>query len=267
MGYLQLKHVSHHYFSSKGFIKALENTSFSIKEGEFISLLGPSGCGKSTILSIVAGIIQPTGGKVVFNEQLCGDVNVEIGYMLQEDYLFPWKTIMDNILIGPKIYRLNMEEAKEKALQMLKEVQLKDVENLYPDSLSGGMRQRVALVRTLITNPKVLLLDEPFSALDYQTKLTLEDLVFNLLRQYRKTTLLVTHDIGEAIAMSNRIFVMKTNPGSIKKTFNVPIELRNETPFLVRRHPKFRVLFDQIWSELNKYKATLEPRKSKEKKS
>src|SRR5699024_3878886 len=130
---------------------------------------------------------------------------------------------------------------------------LNDVAHRYPDSLSGGMRQRVALVRTLITNPKLLLLDEPFSALDYQTKLMLEDLVFDILQHYRKTTILVTHDISEAIAMSDRIFVMKTNHGSLKKVFDVPIELRNETPFFVRRHPKYQIIFDQIWNELNQH--------------
>lgn len=253
MSLLKLQRVSHHYFSNKGVTKALENISFSIKEGEFVSLLGPSGCGKSTILSMISGIIQPTVGKILVNQQPIHETKLTIGYMLQEDYLFPWKTIMENILIGPKICKANIEESKKTALKMLEEVKLNDVAHRYPDSLSGGMRQRVALVRTLITNPKLLLLDEPFSALDYQTKLMLEDLVFDILQHYRKTTILVTHDIGEAIAMSDRIFVMKTNPGSLKKVFDVPIELRNETPFFVRRHPKYQIIFDQIWNELNQH--------------
>lgn len=222
----------------------------AVKEGEFISLLGPSGCGKSTLLSIIAGIIQQTEGTVSLQGKSTTESEMEIGYMLQQDYLFPWKTIIDNVLLGPKINGNKTDDLRKKALQLLKEVGLKDVEMKYPSELSGGMRQRVALVRTLINNPKILLLDEPFSALDYQTKLKLEDLVADLLKSYHKTAVLVTHDIGEAIAMSDRIFMMNANPGSIAKIYEVPIELRNEVPFLVRRHPKYQLIFDKIWDEL-----------------
>jgi NitT/TauT family transport system ATP-binding protein len=251
LSFLQLAHVSHHYFSKNGYTKALDDVSFSIQEGEFIALLGPSGCGKSTILSIIAGIFKQTSGKVLLQGQSIGDSEMAIGYMLQQDYLFPWKTIMDNVLLGPKISKTLGEDARKLAYQMLEEVGLSDVAEHYPSSLSGGMRQRVALVRTLINDPKILLLDEPFSALDYQTKLKLEELVAQLLKTYNKTTILVTHDIGEAIAMSDKIFIMDANPGTISKTFEVPIELRNETPFYVRRHPKYQILFDKIWKELD----------------
>ncbi|HLR62714.1 MAG TPA: ABC transporter ATP-binding protein [Lentibacillus sp.] len=252
MSFLTLDHVSHHYFSKKNYTKALDSISFSINEGEFIALLGPSGCGKSTILSIIAGIVEHTTGKIYVNKQLLHEAELDIGYMLQQDYLFPWKSIIDNVLIGPKISHDKTKETKENAVDLLNQVGLSDITEAYPDSLSGGMRQRVALVRTLITNPKILLLDEPFSALDYQTKLKLEDLVWELLRLYSKTSILVTHDIGEAIAMSDRIMLMDTNPGSIAKTFEVPVELRHEKPFLVRRHPKYQILFDKVWEELNK---------------
>ncbi|WP_106496838.1 ABC transporter ATP-binding protein [Lentibacillus sp. Marseille-P4043] len=251
MSFLTLEHVSHHYFSKKSYTKALDDISFSVRDGEFVALLGPSGCGKSTILSIIAGIMEQTTGDVLLEGKSLRESKLAIGYMLQQDYLFPWKTIIDNVLIGPKIGRKKINDSKEEALQLLKEVDLPAVANAYPDSLSGGMRQRVALVRTLITNPKILLLDEPFSALDYQTKLKLEDLVSKLLRSYHKTAILVTHDIGEAISMSDRILLMDANPGSIAKVFEVPIELRNETPFLVRRHPKYQLLFDRIWDALN----------------
>ncbi|MDY0405276.1 ABC transporter ATP-binding protein [Virgibacillus sp. 179-BFC.A HS] len=220
-------------------------------EGEFVSLVGPSGCGKSTILSIVSGIMQQTKGKVLLDNHPVREFPGAIGYMLQQDYLFPWKTIIDNVLLGPKIQQKTSADIRKKALELLSEVGLKNVEDDYPDSLSGGMRQRVALVRTLVTDPKVLLLDEPFSALDYQTKLNLEDLVHKLLRQYHKTAILVTHDIGEAISMTDRIFVMEANPGRIAKTFEVPIELRDEIPFLVRRHSKYQPLFDKVWAALN----------------
>ncbi|MEN2768317.1 ABC transporter ATP-binding protein [Ornithinibacillus xuwenensis] len=256
MSFLTLENVTHHYFSKNSYTKALDDISFSVKEGEFIALLGPSGCGKSTILSIVSGIMKQTSGSVLLNDNPIEKSGIGIGYMLQQDYLFPWKTILDNVLIGPTIQDTLSAEIREKAIELLEEVGLQKVAKQYPSSLSGGMRQRVALVRTLITDPKILLLDEPFSALDYQTKLKLEDLVFKLLHAYHKTAILVTHDIGEAIAMSDRIIVMSANPGAIAKSFEVPIELRNEMPFLVRRHPKYQSIFDKVWEELNKNETT-----------
>ncbi|MFD1361418.1 ABC transporter ATP-binding protein [Lentibacillus salinarum] len=252
MSFLTLDQVSHHYFSKKAYTKALDNISFSVQEGEFVALLGPSGCGKSTILSIIARIFDHTAGEIYVNGQPLHRARPNIGYMLQQDYLFPWKTIIDNIMIGPKISHDQSKQTRDRAAEMLSQVGLSGIADDHPDSLSGGMRQRVALVRTLITNPEILLLDEPFSALDYQTKLKLEDLVWDLLRLYNKTSILVTHDIGEAIAMSDRILVMAANPGAIAKTFEVPLELRHEKPFLVRRHPKYQVLFDKVWEELTK---------------
>ncbi|MFD2208180.1 ABC transporter ATP-binding protein [Virgibacillus halophilus] len=251
MSFLTLENVSHHYFTKKSLTKALDDISFSLNEGEFLSLVGPSGCGKSTILSIISGIMAQTQGKVLLNGKPVNEFNDAIGYMLQQDYLFPWKTIIDNILLGPKIQNDITPDIRQKASEFLAEVGLVNVEEAYPESLSGGMRQRAALVRTLVSDPKVLLLDEPFSALDYQTKLNLEDLVHKLLRQYHKTAVLVTHDIGEAISMSDRILVMEAKPGRILKTFEVPLELRNEVPFLVRRHPKYQPLFDKVWAALN----------------
>lgn len=253
MSFLTLENVSHHYFSKKDFTKALDNISFSINEGEFISILGPSGCGKTTILSIISGIMKQTEGRVLLKNTPIKDSKLAIGYMLQQDYLFPWKSIIDNVLLGPKIGKSNLKEMRKKGLSLLDEVGLSKVADDYPESLSGGMRQRAALVRTLITNPEILLLDEPFSALDFLTKLKLEDLVFELLKTYKKTAILVTHDIGEAISMSDRLILMDTNPGTIAKIFDVPIELRNEKPFLVRRHPKYQIIFDKVWNELNKY--------------
>lgn len=257
MSFLTLDKVSHYYFSQNGYTKALDNISLSVEEGEFISLLGPSGCGKSTILSIIAGIIKQSEGNVFLKERKISDSTLAIGYMLQQDYLFPWRTIIDNVLLGPKINKENTKITKNKALELLTEVGLSEVATDYPESLSGGMRQRAALVRTLITDPEILLLDEPFSALDFLTKLKLEDLVSELLKTYRKTAVLVTHDIGEAISMSDRIFIMDANPGTIAKVFEVPIELRNETPFLVRRHPKYQIIFDKVWESLNKSEPTV----------
>lgn len=251
MSFLTLDQLSHHYFSEKSYTQALDNISLSIKQGEFVSILGPSGCGKSTILSIIAGIVEQTTGEVILEERPIKETSLAIGYMLQQDYLFPWKSILQNVLIGPKINGSVTSEIKSKAHDLLAEVGLPNVSDAYPSSLSGGMRQRAALVRTLLTDPKLLLLDEPFSALDYQTKLKLEDLVFQLLQAYEKTSILVTHDIGEAIAMSDRIILMASNPGRISTTFDVPLEVRNITPFEARKHPKYQMLFDRIWKELD----------------
>ncbi|SEP97369.1 NitT/TauT family transport system ATP-binding protein [Virgibacillus subterraneus] len=250
MTFLTLDRVSHHYFSKKNHIKTLDNISFSVKEGEIVTLLGPNGCGKSTILSIIAGIIKQSTGEVLIQQQPINKSEPAIGYMLQQDYLFPWKTIIDNVLIGPKIGNNQTEAIKGKASYLLEEAGLINVTHVYPSSLSRGMRQRVALIRTLITDPKIILLDEPFSILDYQTKVKLEDLMLRFLKMYNKTTILVTHDIGEAIAMSDRIILMDANTRSIEKTFEVPLELRDEAPFSVRRHPKYQLLFEKIWQEI-----------------
>ncbi|MCT2535839.1 ABC transporter ATP-binding protein [Aquibacillus koreensis] len=251
MSFLHLDHVSYHYFYKKGYTKALENVSFTVPEGSFISLLGPSGCGKTTLLSIIAGILEPSEGTIQLEEKPLEASKLDIGYMLQQDYLFPWKTILENVLMGPKIQKMQKRAMKEKAIKLLEDIGLSKVIDSYPQSLSGGMRQRAALVRTLLTDPKLLLLDEPFSALDFQTKLKLEDLVSGLLKEFNKTSVLVTHDIGEAIAMSDKIFLMKANPGEIHEVFEVPIEIRNLTPFQARKHLKYQQLFDRVWEELN----------------
>lgn len=250
MSFLAINHISHTYFTKKTMTTALEDISLSIEEGEFISFLGPSGCGKTTLLSIIAGLLKPTEGDIQIDGKNTNETTPSIGYMLQQDYLFPWKTIEENILLGLKIMNKNSESMRKNAINLLHEIGLHDVLKLYPRQLSGGMRQRVALVRTLATNPKILLLDEPFSALDYQTKLKLEDLVFKILKEYQKTALLVTHDIGEAIAMSDRIYLLSANPGKIAKVFEVPDELRKIKPFDVRSKSSYSTLFKQIWKEL-----------------
>ncbi|MGM0838517.1 MAG: ABC transporter ATP-binding protein [Bacillota bacterium] len=256
MSFLSIDQIEHIYFTPDRATKVLEDISITIEEGEFISFLGPSGCGKTTLLSIIAGLLDPTGGDVKLKGRRPRECVSEIGYMLQQDYLFPWKTIEENSLLGLKLSDSLTEASKRKTLQLLKDMGLHDVEKLYPSQLSGGMRQRVALVRTLATDPLLLLLDEPFSALDYQTKLKLEDLVFTTLKSFQKTALLVTHDIGEAIAMSDRIFLLRANPGRVAKTFIVPSELRESIPFEARQHPQFSSLFQNIWKELEQLEAS-----------
>ncbi|KGP70880.1 ABC transporter ATP-binding protein [Pontibacillus yanchengensis] len=251
MGFLTLEHISHQYFTTSSYTKAIEDINLTIDEGEFVSFLGPSGCGKSTILSIVSGLITPTEGNVFVNGSPISKQSTSIGYMLQQDYLFPWKTIQQNVLLGPYIQRNVTQEIKEKAIHILEDMGLGNVVTAYPTQLSGGMRQRAALARTLITDPHIFLLDEPFSALDYQTKLKLENLVANTLKKYNKTSLLVTHDIGEAIAMSDRIYLLSANPGKIAATFQVPNHLKSLDPFDARQDADFNDLFQEIWKELN----------------
>lgn len=251
MTFLQLNEVSHYYFTPTGYTKALEDISFTVTKGEFISIIGPSGCGKSTILSLVARLLKQTEGDILIQGVPLNKSPVEIGYMLQQDYLFPWQTILNNILLGPKIKKQINSETLRQARQYLQDVHLAHTEDDYPTSLSGGMRQRIALVRTLMTDPEILLFDEPFSALDYVTKLQLENVVAKLMKTYRKTAILVTHDIGEAISMSDRIFLMDSSPGTIMKTFEVPEKLRNIEPFFVRRHDEYQQLFDEIWQHFD----------------
>lgn len=249
--FLMINHIHHTYFTKDSASRALEDIHLSIEEGEFISFLGPSGCGKTTLLSIVSGLLKPTSGDVYIKGKRVESTSSSIGYMLQQDYLFPWKTIQENILIGLKISNQLNDETTASATKLLNEMGLKSVNKSYPRQLSGGMRQRAALVRTLATNPKLLLLDEPFSALDYQTKLKLEDLVFETLKQYGKTALLVTHDIGEAIAMSDRIILLSSQPGKVEKIIQVPEHLQQLTPFHARQDPTFPDLFQSIWKELD----------------
>ncbi|MEH7442584.1 ABC transporter ATP-binding protein [Bacillus sp. JJ1122] len=255
MDFLTLRGIHHTYFTKTSAVTALNDISLDVQEGEFVSFLGPSGCGKTTLLSIIAGLIEPTDGQIALEGKSVKDAADKTGYMLQQDYLFPWKTIEENIFLGLKISGTLNDVRKKDVLNLLGQMGLGNVESLYPKQLSGGMRQRVALVRTLATEPKLLMLDEPFSALDYQTKLKLEDLVATTFKAFEKTAILVTHDIGEAIAMSDRIFLFSPRPGRLHKTFIIPEELRTLRPFEARNHPLYNELFQVIWKELE----SLEP--------
>lgn len=249
MVFLNINQINHTYFTKDSATTALENIHIEIEKGDFISFLGPSGCGKTTLLSIIAGLIKPTSGEIKLEGTILEpNRDSSIGYMLQQDYLFPWKTIEENITLGLKL--LNRTKEYDKAISLLHDVGLVGVEKQFPSQLSGGMRQRAALARTLAVDPKILLLDEPFSALDYQTKLKLEDLVSDTLKTFGKTAILVTHDIGEAIAMSDKIYLFSAKPGRIFKVFDVPNELRELKPFIARNHPEYSILFQTIWKEL-----------------
>ncbi|GAA0374678.1 ABC transporter ATP-binding protein [Bacillus horti] len=248
---IELQHVSHVFVTQKEANVAIENISLTVEPGEFISLVGPSGCGKSTILSSISGLLQPTKGTIKIHGVEKTKPSADIGYMLQSDYLFEWKSILKNVLTGLKVMKRLDQETRNYANYLLHEMGLSAFKHHYPSQLSGGMRQRASLVRTLVTNPDILLLDEPFSALDYQTKLQLEDLVWKTLKSHQKTAVLVTHDIAESIAMSDRIYILEKNPGRIKEEIVVPEEIRAEKPFLARENVGFRDIFQRIWKELD----------------
>ena len=239
---LRFDDVSMHYHSKQGETVALTNVSFSVSEGEFVALIGPSGCGKTTLLSLAAGLLTPTKGKVV-----SGDVS--FGYMLQKDELFPWRTIEKNIFLPLEIKKANTQQNRANALALAEKYGLKQFLKNYPSSLSGGMRQRAALIRTLAVNPDVLLLDEPFSALDYQTRLSVCDDVYKIIRNERKTALLITHDISEAISVADKIFVLSRRPARVIAEHSLSFP---ETEPLKRRENKeFSRWFEVLWKELN----------------
>lgn len=197
---LEVNHIYMNYHSLKGETEALKDINFTVEEGEFISIVGPSGCGKSTVLNILAGLLKPSSGSVCVSEEACNTISKKIGYMFQRDHLFEWLSVWDNIAIGLKIQNRMSKAAEEKINTLLKNYNLWDFRNHKPDELSGGMRQRVALLRTLALDPEVLLLDEPFSALDYQTRLHVSDEIYQIIKKEQKTAVMVTHDISEAVS-------------------------------------------------------------------
>jgi len=237
------------YHNMKFETLALDNIDFDIYQGEFISLVGPSGCGKTTILSIIAGLLKPSSGSVLINGEIPNAKDSQCGYMFQRDNLLPWRNIEKNIYLGLEIQGKNTKENKSYALNLLDKYGLGEFKKKRPDELSGGMRQRVALIRTLALNPSILLLDEPFSALDYQTRLNVCDDVANIIKQEKKTAILVTHDLQEAISMSDRIFVLSKRPAHIKAIYKLNFD-KSLTPFQKRQLPEAENLFNKLWGEI-----------------
>lgn len=241
---LSLNNVNLTYFTDNGETQALKDININIDNGDFVSIVGPSGCGKTTILSIVSGLLKPTSGDVHFKEGYN-----QIGYMFQKDLLFPWLTINKNILLGLQIQKKKTKENIAYANELLKKYGLWDFRNKHPHELSGGMKQRVALIRTLVLRPKILLLDEAFSALDFQTRLNVCDDVYKIIKEQGLTSILVTHDITEAISMSDKIIILSHRPASVIKELNIDID-KNTTPRLRRSDEKTKTYFDEIWSKL-----------------
>lgn len=248
---LELKNISKIYQDDNGETLAIKDFSYKFENGEFVTLLGPSGCGKSTLLSIIAGLESPSSGNVLLNGIDITNKRSNIGYMLQKDYLLEWRTILKNVILGLEIKKELTNENVEYAKKLLETYGLSDFIDKYPSQLSGGMKQRVALIRTLATKPEILLLDEAFSALDYQTRLDVSTDVYRIIKSENKSTIMVTHDIPEAINMSDKIIVLSHRPATIKNIHEIKFDIKNRNPLNCRDHPDFRKYFDTIWKELN----------------
>lgn len=242
---LQVKDIKKIYQAKNGEIEALTNINFNIKKGEFVSIIGPSGCGKSTLLSIISGLERKTSGKIY--------IDGKVGYMLQKDNLLDWRTIYKNVILGLEIQKSNTQENQKYVNELLKKYGLYEFKDKYPTQLSGGMRQRVALIRTLAIKPNILLLDEAFSALDYQTRLMVTEDIYKILKNENITALMVTHDISEAISMSDRVIVLSKRPATVKNIYDIKFEMENRTPLNCRENPKFSEYFNLMWKELQEY--------------
>lgn len=248
---LKINKISKKYQAKNGEIDALNNITFSVNEGEFVGLIGPSGCGKSTLLSIMAGLEEKTSGNVFIDGQQISGLSDKIGYMLQKDSLLEWINIYNNVVFGLEIKNNKSKENKKYVEELLQKYNLFEFKDKYPSQLSGGMRQRVALIRTLAIKPKILLLDEAFSALDYQTRLMVTKDIYKILKNEKITTVMVTHDISEAISMADRVIVLSNRPASIKNIYNIDFEIENRDPLNCRKSPKFSQYFDLLWKELD----------------
>lgn len=248
---LELENVTYAYHGTEGETPALTDISFSVEKGEFIAIVGPSGCGKSTLLSLICGLLSPEDGLLKINGKNPKESPDSIGYMLQHDHLFEWRSVYQNVILGLEIRHDLTPETKKKARELLNVYGLEQFSDAKPSALSGGMRQRAALIRTLLLEPELLLLDEPFSALDYQTRLKVSDEIGQILRTQHKTAVLVTHDLGEAISMADRILVCSKRPATIQKIIPVQFSDAALTPLARRNAPEFKHYFHLIWKELN----------------
>lgn len=242
---LKIRNLKKNYQDLDGEVEALGGVDLDVYEGELLSIVGPSGCGKTSLLSVLSNLEYKSDGSIEFGKE-----NIKIGYMLQKDALFPWRTILENCLIGLEIQHNLTEETKNRVIQLLNTYGLGDFMNKYPSSLSGGMKQRAALIRTLAIDPDILFLDEPFSALDYLTRIYLSEDVYNIIKKEGKTAILVTHDLAEAVSLSDRVAVLSKRPAVVKKVYNINIPNKS-TPIENRKKKEFHDYYDQIWRDLD----------------
>lgn len=242
---LEIKKLNKIYHTSKSEIPAIKDLDLNIREGEFVAIVGPSGCGKTTLLSILCGLEEKSSGDIIFPKD-----KLKVGYMLQTDTLFPWLNILDNCLLGLKVEKKVNHETIAKVKNYLTTYGLKDFIYKYPSNLSGGMKQRVALIRTLAIDPDIILLDEPFSALDYQTRLTVSDDVWKIIKKEKKTTIMITHDIAEAISMADRVIVLTDRPAKVKCEYQINMENKT-TPINNRNLKEFTDYYNKIWKDID----------------
>ena len=248
--FLSVENINLTYQTPEGETQAVKDVSFTVREGEFISIVGPSGCGKSSLLSCIAGITLPTKGRIMLEGRRIKGISNDVGYMLQSDNLMPWRNIYKNAVLGLEIQKKLTDENISYVRELLKKYGLWEFRNSYPASLSGGMRQRVALIRTLAVRPRLLLLDEAFSALDYQTRVNVSRDVYNILRNEKQTMIMVTHDIPEAVSMSDRVIVLSQRPAVIAKIVDIPFGTQRDT-VAVRNTRQYRDCYDIVWKEMS----------------
>ncbi|MDY2889159.1 MAG: ABC transporter ATP-binding protein [Candidatus Caccosoma sp.] len=238
---IEFNKVNKTFISEKEITNVLKDISFKVNQGEIVAIVGPSGCGKTTLLNLISGLIKPDDGNIL--------IHGKIGYMFQKDNLFEWRNVYKNITLGLEINKKEIN--KSKIDEILKKYGLYEFKEYYPKQLSGGMRQRVALIRTLILNPDILLLDEPFSSLDYQSKIIVQEDIYKIIKESKKTTLIVTHDISEAIALADYVYVLSKRPSTIKAKHKINLNIDNKTPLKARNSVKFKEYFNILWEELN----------------
>ena len=247
---LELRNIGYSYHSLHGETKALKDISFGVREGEFIAIVGPSGCGKSTLLSIIAGLLAPEQGTIAVNNPDGSLHYPKIGYMLQRDHLFEWRTVYHNVTLGLELNHKMTKENLDKIDTLLKDYGLDKFRDKRPSELSGGMKQRAALIRTLALEPQLLLLDEPFSALDYQTRLFVSSDICRLIRAAGKTMIIITHDLSEAISLADKIIVLSGRPAVVKNQMSVSLTLGDDSPLAARNAPEFQQYFNRLWEDM-----------------
>ena len=254
MGFLTISRLDYSYHTVNGETKALSDINIEVNKGEFLAVVGPSGCGKSTLLHLIAGLLTPGEGSIEIDGKPIRESRQSIGYMLQRDHLLEWRSTYENILLGLEINHTVNEKSKARIEELLSSYGLAAFRDVRPRELSGGMRQRAALIRTLVMEPELLLLDEPFSALDYQTRLSVADDICGILRREGKTAVLITHDISEAVSIADRVIVLSKRPGRVKREFTIHLTMpdgrKPATPFEARSSVEFGTYYNQIWKEL-----------------